>query len=268
MKNILIVIVLAALMIFAIAYPFLPGEYDPMALPVSIIVQSFGLIGLPLVIIGAVWLLIPRRAFIMAIVSLVYGVFVMLMISLLATLSVGKIFGVLTLLVWTSFFVVLIPKIGGLRTSIMGYNPAPLYLITLPVVSLVCQLLLVGPLTDRSRDRAIAMAAQYIDDIELYHSTNGSYPVTMHAQHKDYQTNVVGVERYFYSPQDNGYSLSFEQPRFLMDRFGTREWVVYSPGNNHEMYSHTEWHMRPGNPQGWYASGLTKHEKWKWFYFD
>lgn len=39
--------------------PFLPGEYDPVALPLSTTVQAFGFIGLLLVPVGILWLRAP-----------------------------------------------------------------------------------------------------------------------------------------------------------------------------------------------------------------
>jgi hypothetical protein len=80
------------------------------------------------------------------------------------------------------------------------------------------------------------------------------------------------VERYVYVPQGDSYNLSFEQPRFLLDRFGTREWVVYNPRDEHRVYSHTAWLLPPPGvaeaSQGWYASGETGHAHWMYFLFD
>ena len=66
--------------------------------------------------------------------------------------------------------------------------------------------------------------------------------------------------------------LSFEQPRFLLDRFGTREWVVYNPRDQHRAYSHIAWLLPSPDVaepnQGWYASGRTDHPHWMYFLFD
>jgi hypothetical protein len=61
--------------------------------------------------------------------------------------------------------------------------------------------------------------------------------------YKDYYTNVVSIEKYFYLPKGNSYNLSFEQPLFLFDNFGTPEWVVYNPRNEHKAFSHTSWFL-------------------------
>jgi hypothetical protein len=39
------------------------------------------------------------------------------------------------------------------------------------------------------------------------------------------------------------YNLYFEQPKLLLDQFGTREFVVYNPQDSHLLLSHTSWHM-------------------------
>lgn len=271
LKHIALIIVVTVLIVLAIVYPFLPGEYDVLALPFSFMVQMLGVVGLPLMLPGLLWLVMPKRAFILAVVSMIFATFAIIVIALIATLSVGKIMGLLTLLAWLVCLVVIFPGIKSLRDPSPEFNPAPLYLVALPVLTLATQLILARPVTNWSRDHAIFTASQYIEDIERYHATHGSYPVTLHAQHKDYQTDVVGVEKYFYAAQGDTYNLSFEQPRFLLDRFGTREWVVYNPHDDNRMYSHVTWLLPAAgseSSQGWYESGQTRHDHWKWFHFD
>ncbi|MCA2968543.1 MAG: hypothetical protein INH43_08515 [Acidobacteriaceae bacterium] len=117
------------------------------------------------------------------------------------------------------------------------------------------QLLLAAPMARASRDRAIANVSPYIADIEQYHARHRRYPVSLQAQHRDYHAKVVGVERNVYVQQGYSYNLSFEQPRFLLDRFGTREWVVYNQRDVHRVYRHTAWLLPPpkvAEPrQGW-----------------
>jgi hypothetical protein len=145
-------------------------------------------------------------------------------------------------------------------------------MVVLPVLAVVFQLALAAPLTQWSRDRAIASAREFIDDIEEYHARHGRYPVSLQALHVDYHPHVVGVERYFYSSQGDAYNLSFEQPRFLLDRIGTREWVVHNPRDEHRAYSHTAWLLL--SPEqvalagGWYSSDATGHPHWRSFFFD
>ena len=92
--------------------------------------------------------------------------------------------------------------------------------------------------------------AGLIREIEAYRTRHGRYPLSLHAQHEDYKPDVVGVEMYLYAPNGDGYNLSFEQPKFFLDRFGTREWVVYNPRDQHRMYSHAAWRPRCGRRHG------------------
>ena len=272
-KHIIFIVCIITLLVLCIVYPFLPGEYDPLALPISLIAQSIGVIGIPLAIIGVLWLLMPKFNFVFALISTVIGSFGLLIIALVATLSVGKSFGII-MLVWGAWLVVrLIPKIKRLKTEPGQSNVAGLYSIILPVSVLIVQVVLLKPVTTWSRNRAMENAEEYIADIEGYHTKYGQYPTGLQAQDKDYQPGVTGVEKYHYLAFGDSYNLSFEQPRFFFDQFGTREWVVYNPQDEHRSYSHTAWFMsftpeQMNSTQGWYKSGNTNRAHWKYFLFD
>ena len=271
-KHLTLIIILIILLTLGIAYPFLSGKYDRLALPISIMIQVFGLVGLTLVPVGILWLIMSKFRFGFAIAAMVVCTFVVLIISLFAALSVGNSFGVLTLLLWASVVMLLIPQIKLMREQTQNkFNWQPVYLICLPVFTLFLQLTLARHLTQLSRNRAIENAAPFISDIEEYHAQQGYYPLALQAQNKDYNPDVVGVEKYFYAPHKKGYNLSFEQPRFLLDDFGTREWVVYNPLDENSVYSHTAWLLNSNQPeigQGWYASENSKYKHWKYFLFD
>jgi hypothetical protein len=271
--HLALVVGIALLLVFCMVYPFLPGGYDRLAVPLSTMAQVFGVVGLALVPCGLLWLTMPRFGFALSVLSTAVGTCVALILALFATLSVGNAFGVLTLAAWVCVLAQLMPRLKRLKgAASSGFHPAPVYLVCLPVLALAAQLALAAPMARASRDRAIANASPYIADIERYHARHGRYPVSLQAQNRDYYPDVVGVERYVYVPQGDSYNLSFEQPRFLLDRFGTREWVVYNPRDAHRVYSHTAWLLPPlevAEPsQGWYASGETGYPHWMYFLFD
>jgi len=271
-KHITLILALTVLLALGIAYPFLSGEYDQLAFAISTMIQVFGLVGLSFVPIGILWALMPKYRFAFAIATVIVSTIVILIISLFATLSVGKAFGLLTILLWTFITVLLIPKIKQLKGQTFKKSDwLPLYLTCLPIFTLLMQLALAKHLTQQSRNRAIENANRFIRHIEEYYTQHGHYPLTLQAQNKDYYPDVVGVEKYVYAPHRKGYNLSFEQPRFLLDRLGTREWVVYNPLDENSVYSHTAWLLstEQAEPsQGWYASGNTGHQHWKYFLFD
>lgn len=268
-----LIVVMAALLVLCMLYPFLPGRYDSLAVPLATMAQVFGVVGLALVPGGLLWLARPRYGFALSVWTAAVGTFIALILALFATLSVGNAFGVLTLGAWVYLLFRLIPKLKRLKnTADPGFHPTPLYLVFLPVFVLASQLILAGPVTRWSRDRAIANAGEFIADIEQYRTGYGRYPASLQAQNRDYYPDVVGIDRYLYEPRGDSYNLSFEQPRFLLDRFGTREWVVYNPRDEQRMYSHTAAHLASPEvaerSQGWYDSGETGHPHWIYFLFD
>jgi hypothetical protein len=146
-------------------------------------------------------------------------------------------------------------------------------LALLPVSLIILQLLITRPLTDWSRSTAIQNSTALIEEIEIYKSKHGKYPITLNAINKDYKTGINSIEKYHYTYDNTSYNIYFEQTRFFFHKFGTRELVVYNPADNHLMVSHVVWHMlfEPGqlrNNQGWYASSDTGIQHWKSFYFD
>ena len=272
-RHIVLIIGIAAVLVLCTIYPFLPGTYDRLAMTLSTMAQVIGLAGLPLVLIGVLWVIIPRRRFVFAILSMIVCTFVMFILTLIATFSVGRAFGVITLAIGIYMVKLLVPKLKHMKNAgNENFNFTPLYLVTLPLVTLIFQLIFAMPVTEWSKSRSITNANEFIADIEKYHLQHGKYPLSLHAQYKDYNPDVVGVEKYFYEAQGNGYNLCFEQPRFLLDRPGTREWIVYNPRDEHQIYSHAAWRLlaegMPEASQGWYASGNTRHLHWKYFLFD
>jgi hypothetical protein len=159
------------------------------------------------------------------------------------------------------------------ETEDEGFNPAPFYLIVIPLTVLVAQLLLSRSVIEFSRNYAIANSAEMIEDIERYHATHGRYPEALLAVWKDYYPNVVAVEKIHYVPYMGSYNLYFEQPRLFFDIFGTREFVVYNPSDEHLMLSHASWFMlltldELEENQGWYAVNDAPSLHWKYFWFD
>lgn len=75
---------------------YLPGSYDPLAAPLSLMARTVGVLGLLLVPIGAVWHARPRYA--LAVTALVVLTIVCMAVSLVALMSSGYALGAATLL--------------------------------------------------------------------------------------------------------------------------------------------------------------------------
>lgn len=280
--------VITSLLVWGMFYPFLPGEYDGMAMPLSTIAQLLGTIGLLLVPIGILWLIhelrklakqkqnLPStdRSYFFAVASLIAASLVAVLVSLVAVISSGILFGILTIALWYYIISRLIPGLKRLKTSqAESINPIPFYLVFIPIALLFFQVTLARRATEISRNHAIANSKEFIRDIEAYHDKYGHYPVSLAAMWKDYYPDVVAIEKFHYSPNSESYNLFFEQPRFLFDNLGTREWVVYNPNDEHRMYSHTAWFLlltpeELERSQGWYAVHDVSIPHWKYFWFD
>jgi hypothetical protein len=279
---------ITAALVICIVYPFLFGEYDGLAMALSTMAQVFGVLGLLLVPIGCVWFVyelwkqarhtrnIPVRAwgFAFALVSVIAGSLVVVALSFAATASIGLSLGVVTFALWLYIIVKLVPELRLLKHSEgKNFNPAPVYLIFIPVAVLFFQLMAAKPLTESSRNHAIAMSAEMIDDIEAYHAANGHYPSSLLALWNDYSPSVVGIRQFYYEPNGDAYNLVFEQPRFLLDDFGAREFVVYNRLDEHKMISHNSWILilepeELERSQGWFAVYDVSSPNWKYFLFD
>ena len=206
---------LIMLIVLCTFYAFLPGEYDGLAVPLSAMAQTFGMVGLLLVPVGVSWLAyelrkrarrkrnLPTKArgYYFALASVVVSSIVAIAVSLGAFMSISLSFGFLTLALW--FYIVsrLTPRLKLLKKAeAENFNPAPLYLVFVPSVVLIFQITLAAPATEFSRNYAIAQSAELINDIEQYHAVHGRYPSSLLALWKDYHPSVVGIEQLRYGP--------------------------------------------------------------------
>lgn len=273
-NHVLCITGITAFLVLLMLYPFFPGEYDHLAFPVSMLVQITGILGLLLSVTGFLWILNPAKSRIFRYVSLYAGTLIVAVVVLLAILLSGKILAGMIVLGWFVAFVYLKRRIRRLyenhpvRTGFL-----PFYMMLIPAVLLSVQMSVIRPLSHWSRNKAMDNAAAFIAAIEAYKVRNGSYPISLQAMYKDYSPGVTGIEKYHYLLHDGSYNISFELPVFLLDRTGSREWVVYNPANKHRVYSHTSWFLilskeELESSQGWYESGETSRSHWKYFLFD
>jgi hypothetical protein len=280
---------MTALMVVCITYPFLPGSYDGLAMPLSTLAQALGVLGTLLIVpVGVLWLVSEQReharrkqhlpagtgGYAFALASLIASSVVVAVASLGVSTTFGISTGLLALALWLFVVARLVPGLKRLRAAERRtFNPAPLYLVLIPVAVLLVQLTIATRATERSRNRAIAHAGPLIDDIEQYRARHGRYPAALSAVHQDYDPSLVGIDRFRYAPRHDGYDLFFEQPRFLLDDIGAREFVVYNRRDQHVVISHDAWILSLAPDvleanQGWYAVRDAGRPHWKYFLFD
>lgn len=279
---------ITALIVLGTVYPFLPGSYDSLALAISTMAQVFGMIGLLLVPVGAVWLAyevrkqarikqnLPTQArrYAFALVALIAATLVGLVMALVAFATVGLSLALLTAALWLYVSVRFAKNLKRLREAEAAqFNFAPFYLMVIPLAVLLFQLALAAPVTVFSRNLAIRNSAEFINAIEAHHARHGYYPSSLAAVYNDYAVSVSGIQNFHYASNGEAYNLYFEQPRFLLDNIGTREFVVYNPLDEQFMISHNSWILlltpeELETAQGWYAVNEASTPHWKYFWFD
>jgi hypothetical protein len=267
-----------AAVILCTVLPFLPGGYDRLALPLSLMAQLFGKAGLLLVPIGFVWLVTERRSrrprtrYAFAIVALGAGSLVWALVSVGALVE-SRVLGIGVLALGAFVVVTILRRVRVSRNAAIGRPSAvPLYLIVVPTAVALVQYVIAGPVTEFSRDCAIRNAAPLVADIERYRAANGRYPESLLSLWPDYKPSIVGIRAYQYEPSGDAYNVKFEQPTFIL---GTNEIVVYNPRDEHTATSHAMdlLQLSPARlalerRRGHYAVHDTRHPHWKYFWFD
>jgi hypothetical protein len=259
--------------------PFFPGRYDSLAAPLSLMAQVFGIVGLLLVPVGALWLAagyssrLGRRQYAIATAALIVSSIVWLAVALAALVSSGASLAIASLALWSFIVARLLPRLTRLKTAPpRAVNAAACYLLTVPLVVALLQKALVAPMIESSRNRAIRNSAQLIADIEQYRAVNGRYPASLLSVWEDYLPGVIGIREYWYEPSGEAYNVVFEQPAL---NFGTREFVVYNPRDEQGLTSHkldrarlTPAQLVVEQTRGHYAVHDAAHPHWKYFWFD
>ena len=143
-------------------------------------------------------------------------------------------------------------------------------MIVVPLASVALRVTVVGSAASRARDRAIANAATIIADIEQYRQRTGVYPAALNSLWPDYPVGVIGIERYRYEPNAQGYNLYFRQPS---TDIATQEIVMYNPAGEQDFSSHEADLLQLSPEQirlqrGYFASHQLAQAGWKRFLFD
>lgn len=256
--------------------PFLPGPYDPLALPLSMMARVAGFVGLLFVPIGALsmasryWRPLAGKQHACAVAALIVSSLVWAAVSL-AACALGSLSLALICLALGVYVVVRVtPRLKDLKTAPTS-TPAPaLYLLVVPVAVFLLQRAVLEPAVEFSRHRAMSNSAQLIADIEQYRDTRGHYPSSLLSVHKDYSPGVIGIEKFHYEPSGEAFNLIFEQPASPL---GTQEFVVYNPRGEQTATSHALDLLqftpeRLERARGYYAVHDVPHTHWKYFWFD
>ena len=273
------IVAATAVIVLATLLPFLPGEYDSLAVPLWGMARAFGFVGLILVPIGALWVLsgywnrLAGKQHGVAVAALIASSILAVMLALVALASSGPLFGLITLAFWIWIVSRVLPGMKALKIApSRPSHPAAFYLLVVPLAVAILQFTLIGPMIEISRARAIRNSAQLIADIEQHRVVHGRYPVSLLSVWRDYKPGVIGIWDYLYEPSGDAYNLVFEQPAL---NIGTREFVVYNPRDEQTFISHridrlqmTPQQMALEQTRGYYAVHDAPYPHWKYFWFD
>jgi hypothetical protein len=245
------------------ALPFLPGRYDSLALPLSLMAQVFGKVGLLLVPVSLLWWAGLRRAF--ALSALVASSFVWIIVSF-AAFTESLLLGLGMIALGVYLLVRIVPRRQPMTSTL------PLAFVIVPLAVFLIQLVIADPLAEFSRSRAIRNSAPLINDIEQYRIANGRYPVALVSVHQDYAPALIGIKEYRYELNGAAYNISFEQSTF---RIGTREFVMYNPRDEQAIAAHaldvlqlTPEQLELDRTRGHNAVHHARQPHWKYFWFD
>ena len=226
--------------------PFLPGDYDVLAEPMSLMVRAFALFGLfavPFSFSRAGRFVLAGAGFLAA----------------LASVAIGSLaLGVGSLSLWAFVVFRVRPRVPAL------------YMLIVSPAAFVLQWLLLPRAVEFGRNRAMVNAAPLIADIEAYRAMRGAYPLSLLATQRDYKPGIIGVDRYRYEPSGRAYNVLFELPSI---KLGTQEIIVYNPLDEQQATAHpmdilqyTPEHLE--RTRGYYGSQAAPQPHWKYFWFD
>lgn len=250
--------------------PFLPGPYIHATRRLSSFSQHLGFFGLLIVPIGTLWLLIELRnsslqgrhlngwtsGFYFSLLIFVPWLLLQTWSILLVVNDLGVIHGVAPTIITIVLLWFVIPQLRRLRhKSAYQFNPAPLYLILIPITALVTNQLALERIAEMTRGSAIAKTQPLIAAIEEYKTQYGEYPDLLNDVEGTFipkipQTNFLGMSGYRYEKRDEGYQLSFEQSH----DFYVTEVAVYDKTT----------HKTPGAHQR-FETGV---KDWQYFWAD
>lgn len=277
-KHLLGIVGAIALVLLCTFLPFLPGRYDPLAIPLSTMAQVGALLGLVLVPFGLLWIAADRsqrlaqRRFVFPIITLIVSMLVWVAVFFAALSLSGYTLAALVLVFWFLVLSRAYTWFKGRKNTPQARSALPFYLVIVPVVVVLLQFALLERAVEFSRNRAIHYSAPLIGAIEDYRVANGRYPTSLHAVWPDYLPYVIGIKQYYYEPHGESYNLFFEQFAY---RFGTQEFVMYNPRDQHAMTSHamdllelTPEQLATERSRGHYAINDASQPHWRYFWFD
>lgn len=264
-KNWLLLLLLLLFVAVASLAPFLPGSGNNFSHGISQFAQTLGYIGLPFVPFGLVWLIMEMRnkngqqlnrwnnGYYLSWLTLT-PVFIFIPVKITTTILEGETFGLLPLTIIISvvaFVVYLIQKLK--RKTEYKFNPAPLYIVLIPVIAMLTSKFAVEKAAALTRENAITKAEPLIAAIEKYKTENGEYPENLERLKENYirempKSSIMEMRAFQYVKRNSSFQLSFER----LWHWNATEVVFYNALGQKDI-------------KGNYENYPTDHANW-WYY--
>jgi hypothetical protein len=278
--------VMNLLLVIVIMLQFLPGPPNKIILGLSILAQCAGFFGLVLVPVGAAWLLLEfirlhtgnhyrKLILFFAITATVIITALILLFLLLIYFALDET--LLAILALAPVMVIFRQVIKGIKAlkknTAISLHRAPLYLITIPLLSFLTDLYLIEPASEFSRDYAIQKSEKLIASIEEYKVREGQYPESFDDLKGTYlekvpNPSVMGIQGFRYNKINDSYSLSFSQ---WLDWGSLEEIVLYDKNDLHKKINRFidyDYSLDLYRVNGAFAIHDTGHDEWTYYHCD
>ncbi|MBC7887468.1 MAG: hypothetical protein H7Z13_06225 [Ferruginibacter sp.] len=263
--NWVLLLLLPILVAVASVAPFLPGSSNKFSHGISQFAQTTGYIGWPFVPFGLVWLIIEMRnkkgqqlnrwtnGYYPSWLVLI-PVFLFLPLQIIRALLNGRTFDLWPLAIILSVVAFFIYRIQKLKKKThYKFNPAPLYIVLIPVIALLTSRFAVEKAAAFTREKAIVNTVPLIAAIEKYKTENGEYPQNLESLQGKYiqeipKPTIMGMRAYQYEKRNSSFQLTFER----LWHWNATEVVVYNT-------------LGQKGIKGNYGNYPTNHTNW-WYY--
>jgi hypothetical protein len=209
--------------------------------------QLFSYVGLLLVPLGLFWLWFEitkrktatesdKKTRRFAIATILMLGFIIMIVSVGALTNYNLSFGILFLVI--CFYLLTRTYLKFKRQGFSnnsGYNPFPIYIITIPIVVALVRFTFITTGVEFSRNYAIKKSEPLITAIEAHYETNGRYPISLQALHPDILPGIMGIDQYHYEPNGTAYNLYFKQ---FSDELDVEEIVMYNKFDEQAFAAH------------------------------
>lgn len=278
-----------ALLVLVILSPFLPGPANKLVIGLSVLGQLSGSLPLLLVPVGIIWAIIEiinrkqanntginrRPAFVLAIIATAISTATYLLFLLGVFVTDGWPAGLTSLLAGVIVSIITIRGIRKLKNNTgTRLNPAPFYLLTIPLVALVTRIYVMEPVSNKSRDLAIEKTQSLITLIEAYKSRTGQYPdsieqLAAQSTNKIPTAGIMGILNIRYNKINDQYSLSFSQ---WLELGSLEEIVLYDKSdlrnNLKGHYAAYDYGFDLCRIKGAFAVHDTRYTNWQYYHVD